>query len=259
MLRHLVFYRNLLKTFNFIDSFIIVSAIKLNFSKIFLPVKNVSFFIRKNTKDKETFKEIFNSKIYQCKLPIIPKTIIDAGANVGFASIFFKSKYKNSEILALEIETENCTYFEKNMKKFENIELLQKGLYNKKVKLIIEDPFNATNSYIIKEVNDHEKYMLESITIDDILAYKKWDTIDLLKIDIEGAEKNVFESNYENWLPKTKIIMIETHDRIISKCSYNVMKAINNFNFILYTTNEGTLIYYNMDYINKKNMLGKVK
>lgn len=81
------------------------------------------------------------------------------------------------------------------------------------------------------------------------MSSKNWETIDILKIDIEGAEKQLFESNYENWLPKTKIIMVETHDRMIPKCSYTVMKTINDYNFILYTTTEGTLIYYNLDFI----------
>ena len=73
----------------------------------------------------------------------------------------------------------------------------------------------------------------------------------LLKIDIEGAEKNLFESNYENWLPKTKMIMIETHDRMIENCSYIVMKTLNENNFLLYTTtNGGTLVFYNKKFIN---------
>ena len=55
----------------------------------------------------------------------------------------------------------------------------------------------------------------------------------------------LFESHYENWLPKTKVIMIETHDRMIPKCSYTVMETINRYDFILYTTTEGTLIYFN--------------
>ena len=78
------------------------------------------------------------------------------------------------------------------------------------------------------------------------MSNKNWETIDLLKIDIEGSEKQLFESDYQNWLPKTKVIMVETHDRMIPKCSYTVMKTINDYNFILYTTTEGTLIYFNL-------------
>ena len=59
-----------------------------------------------------------------------------------------------------------------------------------------------------------------------------YNAINRSKIDIEGAEKKLFESNYENWLPKTKIIMVETHDRFIPKCSYTVMNALNDYNFI---------------------------
>ena len=129
---------------------------------------------------------------------------------------------------------------------FSDFELLEKGLFNKKAFFKIEDPYNATNSFQIKEVLENDKYDIESITLDEIIETKKWDTIDILKIDIEGAEKQLFESNYENWLPKTKVIMIETHDRMLPKCSYKVMKTINDYNFILYTTTEGTLIYFNL-------------
>ena len=44
------------------------------------------------TKDLETFEEVFLSNIYDVHLPIVPKTIVDGGANVGLASFFFKLK-----------------------------------------------------------------------------------------------------------------------------------------------------------------------
>ena len=120
---------------------------------------------------------------------------------------------------------------------------------NKKAYFKIIDPYNATNSFQIVETTNPDEANSTSVTLDEILTKNNWETIDILKIDIEGAEKQLFESNYENWLPKTKIIMVETHDRMIPKCSYTVMKTINEFNFILYTTTEGTLIYYNLDHI----------
>lgn len=249
MLRHLIFYKNLKKTFSFFDAIIIVLLLKLKAFKIYIPVQKRNLYIRKNTKDRETFKEIFNSNIYNIKLPFTPGTIIDAGANTGFASLFFKLKYPNSKIVSLEIEAGNCEMVLKNTENLNDFELKQKALYNRKTYFKIEDPFNATNSFVIKEVGENDGFEIESITLDEILKEKQWETIDLLKIDIEGAEKDLFESNYENWLPKTKVIMIETHDRMIEKCSYTVMKTINDYNFILYTTTEGTLIYYNMDFI----------
>jgi hypothetical protein len=130
------------------------------------------------------------------------------------------------------------------------VEILKKGLYNKKTTLKVEDPYNATNSYQVRELISREKNSIESITIDEIIAEKKWDYIDILKIDIEGAELNLFSSNYEKWLPKVKILFIETHDRMIKGCSKSVTSALNEFDqFVLYTTTIGTLVYYNSDLI----------
>jgi FkbM family methyltransferase len=249
MIRHLTFFKNLLKNYNYFDAIILVVLIKFSAKKIYLPFLGRTIYFRKKTKDKETFKEIFNQNIYNIKLPIVPKLIIDAGSNTGFAALFFKIKYPEAKIISLEIETENVKMIKKNLKGYKDIEIIQKGLFNKKSFFKIEDPYNATNSFVIKEVIPGENYDIESITIDEILNSTKAETIDILKIDIEGAEKDLFEKDYENWLPKVKIIMVETHDRMIPKCSYSVMKAVNDYNFILYTTTEGTLIYYNMSLI----------
>lgn len=91
----------------------------------------------------------------------------------------------------------------KSLKKFNDIDIIQKGLFNKKAFFKIEDPFKATNSFVIKEVNPNENYDIESITIDEILTSKKIETIDVLKIDIEGAEKDLFEKNYEKLVTKS--------------------------------------------------------
>lgn len=246
MLKHFVSLTNLKKNFNTIDSIILVISRILRLERVHLPGLKRTVYFRKKTKDFETFKEIFNQNIYNIKLPITPYSIVDAGANIGFASLFFKIKFPESEIIALEIEESNLAMIKKNTRNLTNFSLEKKALYNNKSFFKIENPHNATNSFIVKEVKETDIYNVESITLDEILFQKKWKSIDLLKIDIEGAEKKLFESNYQNWLPKTKIIMIETHDRFVPKCSYTVMNALNDYNFILYTTREDTLIYYNM-------------
>jgi len=72
------------------------------------------------------------TNLYDSLLPFQPKTIVDAGANVGFASLFFKLKYPSSEIVAIEIEDNNVQSIKKNMQGFANFELLQNALFNKK-------------------------------------------------------------------------------------------------------------------------------
>lgn len=249
MLGKLVKIKLLKKHFSLKDALSLYFGLNKHKEEIYLSKLNRTIYLRKNTKDTETFEEIFLSSLYNLPLPITPTTIVDAGANVGLASLFFKMKYPNAAIVAIEIEEKNVEAIKKNTLNFQNFEVKHQALFNKKAYFKITDPYNATNSFQIVETTNIDEANSTSITLDEIILEKNWDTIDVLKIDIEGAEKQLFESNYEGWLPKTKVIMVETHDRMIPKCSYSVMKTINEYNFILYTTTEGTLIYYNMDYI----------
>lgn len=249
MFKYLTLHKKLKNHFHSRDAYVMAYDLIFKKKYIRIPRKKLKLELRENTKDLETFGEIFLHNIYNIALPIKPLTIVDAGANVGFASIFFSLKHKQAQIVTIEIEKSNVEMIKKNTRGLQNIEVVEAALYNKKSFFKITDPYNATNSFQINEVAENEDYDITSITLDEILINKNWETIDVLKIDIEGAEKQLFTSNFENWLPKTKIIMIETHDRMLPKCSFTVMNTINKYNFILYTTNEGTLIYYNLDYI----------
>ncbi len=246
MLKQLKTIKEIKGNFNFFDALKFYYGIKKEKETIYSKKRKRTLHFRKNSKDFETFEEIFISQIYNIPLSFTPKTIIDAGANTGLASLFFKFRYPEVDIVALEIENGNVEMIHKNLKGYANFEVLKKGLYNKHAFFKVKNPYNATNSFTLKEVTKNENHDIEAITISQIIKYKNWDTVDILKIDIEGAEIELFKSYYEEWLPKVKVIYIETHDRMKPKCAYTVIAAINKFdNFILYTCTQGTLVFFN--------------
>lgn len=250
MLRHIVTFKTLKRNFSLSDSIKVFRAINKESERINLS-KNKTLYLRKGTKDYETLNEIFIDNIYNLPLHVQPKTIIDAGANIGLASRFFKMKYPNASVVLIEIDQDNLNMIGKNLAPYNDLHIMDKALYNKKAYFKVEDPFNATNSFVVTEVSKEDKYDIEAITIPEILEKHQWNTIDILKIDIEGAEKQLFSSNYDSWLPKVNVIMIETHDRMVPQCSITVMKALDEFGFGLYTTtNGGTLIFYNKTLLN---------
>lgn len=246
MLKQLKTIKEIKSNFSFFDAVKLYYGLKKEKEAVYSNKRKRTLYFRKKTKDFETFEEVFISKIYNINLNFTPKTIIDAGSNTGFASLFFKFKYPKADIVALEIDDDNVAMIQKNLEGYSNFEIIKKGLYNKQAFFKVENPYKATNSFVIKEVKKEENYDIEAITISQIIKDKNWDTVDILKIDIEGAEFELFESNYRNWLPKVKVLYVETHDRMKPKCAYTVFKAINEFDdFILYTTTEGTLIFFN--------------
>jgi len=64
------------------------------------------------------------------------------------------------------------------------------------------------------------------------------ETIDVLKMDVEGAEKYVFAENYQDWLGKVDAIVIEIHGH---ECADVFHRAIGPFGFEVSTCDELTV------------------
>jgi len=81
-------------------------------------------------------------------------------------------------------------------------------------------------------------------TVDDLLAEFSLPHIDILKLDIESAEKQLFSENYMSWLSKTRIILIELHDWMEPGCSRSFFTAINEAfpNYSFYQVGENSVI-----------------
>jgi hypothetical protein len=56
------------------------------------------------------------------------------------------------------------------------------------------------------------------------------DKIDVLKIDIEGSEKEVFE-NSSQWINLVNVFFIELHDRMKDGCAKSFFNAIGHINY----------------------------
>jgi FkbM family methyltransferase len=205
--------------------------------------------IRRKTSDVSVAYDIFFTEMYAFPfLNVIPKNIIDAGANVGFASIFFANRYKNARIYAIEPETRNFEKLNENVSSYENIIPLNAALWYKSGMLEIANPSAAAWAFQVKESKDSNGDRVKALTISELMAMYKIDVIDILKVDIEGAEKQVFEFDSQNWLNKVRVIIGETHDGLVPGCSDALLNATKQFGFEM-LRNKGNLIFYNPAYV----------
>lgn len=237
-------YKKLRHAFNVKDSISMYLGLKQK-GFGYVSQYNTHLHMRRHSKDYGTFEEVFIQRIYDVELPLTPNTIIDAGANIGLASLFFKWKYPQATVVSFEVEEENFQLLQKNVAAYNDVIPVQKGIYDKNCYLTIHDPYEATNSYVVKETDQPVEGSIQAITIDAVIKEQGWKTIDLLKMDIEGAEKEVFEGNIEAWLPKTKAIMVEPHDRMKKGCTKAIFEGIRPYDFEMITATEGTLVFIN--------------
>jgi hypothetical protein len=87
---------------------------------------------------------------------------------------------------------------------------------------------------------------LPAICIPTIMKQQGWPVIDLLKIDIEGSEKEIFSTNYEAWLPQVRMLLVEVHDNMQMGSSAAVFRATSQYNFSFDMKHEN-LIFINQD------------
>lgn len=208
--------------------------------------KNIRFYLRDNKSDQGIFSQVFAQQQYDFKLHFEPKLIIDAGANIGMSALYFASKFPQARIVALEADKENFEIALQNTKDNPKIKLLHKGVWHRDVFLEIIDADAKQDSFMVKESIANTPGSIEAITISTILQQENWKEIDILKIDIEGAEKELFSENYEKWLPYTKVLFVEVHDQMKKGSSRAVFKATSQYNFS-FTMKHENLIFINED------------
>lgn len=160
--------------------------------------------------------------------------IIDCGANVGFSSLYFARTYPSSKILAIEPESSNFEFLNGNCKKFKNIKPLKAAVSCKNEPVVIVDRASKNNAFqVVRPLNEIKQDLsIPSITINEIIKKYSIDAFPfIIKIDIEGFESDLFESNLD-WIETTPIIIIELHDWMLPKSSNsrNFLNAIANRN-----------------------------
>jgi FkbM family methyltransferase len=206
--------------------------------------------LRPRTSDLPTFDQVFLGLEYNIDFTFKIERIIDAGGNIGLAAIYFANKYPNAKITSVEPENDNFKMCVKNTKNYNNVNPMQKALSNVNgEELYIKD--SGLGSWAFTTVSRREGgpglNKVLTINIDEILNQNNWDVVDIVKIDIEGAEKELFDSNFESWIPRTKCIIIELHDRMKKGCSKSFFKTISQYNFSCELRGEN-LILINLEF-----------
>ena len=180
-------------------------------------------YLRGKTTDTQVFKQVFLEKEYKYKYDFPTNNIIDCGANVGYTTLFFANKFPKAKIIGIEPETSNLKMMEKNCKNYKNITILKGGVWSKTSELTISNKNAHHWSFQVKEV-PKGKGEFKGYSLNDIMKKYKLESIDILKMDIEGSEKEIFKNNYEQWLSKTKLGFVEVHERHAK----GVTKIVNN-------------------------------
>ena len=187
-------------------------------------------WLRAGTSDISTFLMVLDGKEYDFAVDR-PSVIIDAGANIGLASIWFASKFPEARILAIEPEKSNYELLVRNVEPLHHVTPIHAALWTHRGTLAIDDPRREGSwAFQTRELADlpHSAESVSCLSLADLISEYDLGWIDLLKVDIEGAEKEVFSSPSE-WIGSVGAIAIELHDRFKTGCARSFYAAVSDF------------------------------
>lgn len=156
-----------------------------------------------------------------------PKLIIDCGANVGYSSIYFLNKYPAAHVIAVEPDEDNFKVCAKNLIPYnERVSLIRSAIWSHKVGLTVCRGQNRESlewEAQVQECREGEDPDIYATDISSLLEESGFNSIDILKMDVEKAESVIFSRNYESWLKKVKNIVIELHNEECEKVFFNAL------------------------------------
>jgi FkbM family methyltransferase len=196
-------------------------------------------FVRTGTADQNVYDEVFVENEYELQLDEPPKFIVDAGAHIGLASVYFARRYPDARILAIEPEPSNFALLALNVAAYPNVKTIQAGLWRSRTRLRVVDNGRGTWSFSVKE--DNAGGGVNAIRVQDALDILQAPRIDVLKIDIEGAEVEVLEDSAA-WIGRVGTIVIELHDRHRTGCTVALERALAGLDYDRSRSGESVVI-----------------
>ena len=162
-----------------------------------------------------------------------PKVIFDIGGNIGITSIYLASLFPEALIYTFEPLQENFEILKKNTIQFKNIEVFNFGLgaKNGSFKLYLSDDkenYGGVSFYSEVEGNMSEPYTeCEVKNVNDVIQDLGITSVDLIKIDTEGAEYDILTSFKHEFLKKTSWITGELH----GNRDFELLNYLNDLDF----------------------------
>ena len=158
-------------------------------------------------------KEVLTGKSY----PIVPfaenvRVIVDIGANLGAASVYFSLYYPDAQIYAVEPQKFPFDILERNTGFYPNTKIFNVGLYNsnKESALHLSWADSSTASIGRSWLNTEKTEQIKLQDAAEWLQEQNITFIDILKIDTEGCEIPIL-SQLKHLIPKIQVIYVEYH------------------------------------------------
>jgi len=208
-----------------------------------VPGRSQSVRLRPYTSDFEVFVHVFVEKAYRHVDVAEPVgSIIDCGANIGLAAFDLLDRFPDAHLVAVEPDAGNFDLLKRNLQsQAHRVTFIRGGIWSGHGYAVRDEVLWRDGrewSFRVRPAGPNEHGEIELISIPTLLERQHWTGVDLVKMDIEGAELEVFQHGSSDWLARTRVLAVELHD---TECEGAFQTAILPFPFSISRVGELTV------------------
>jgi FkbM family methyltransferase len=169
--------------------------------------------LRANGSDIFTFYEIFLKQVYRRALPLRDgATVVDLGANIGMTALWLATQAKGVRVVAVEPEDSNIDLLRRNVSE-DDVVVVHAAIAAQpgKVRLQIGSPSGHRIGSLTPTQSQVASQEVDALDPDELVGRYALENIDVLKVDIEGAEADIFCTSWA-LVDRAQIVLMEVHD-----------------------------------------------
>jgi FkbM family methyltransferase len=207
------------------------SLLDLRIRGVDLPIR-----LRRRTSDFDVFRQIFLCRQYALRPEGPVEYIIDAGANIGLASIYLLRRFPLARVIAIEPDRENFEIAKHNLR-----------MLSARCRLEYGAVWSAAGALGVRRgtFGDGRHWATQTVplgsaaaiadtvpafTIEQLMTHHRFPRIDVLKMDIEGAELPIFRDGDLSFLERTACCVVECHSQSAEEA---FRSAMGRFGFVV--------------------------
>lgn len=204
--------------------------------------------LRAGTADEQVFAQIWQAgdydlstlpavwpRIWQSYQAISRPQIIDAGAHIGLAAVWFALAFPRAEVISIEPEGENFGLLTENTRALPRVRHVRAALSERFGRGVVTDPGEGNWAYRVQPAGNSANLLMLPLAefVDPARIF-------IAKLDIEGAEDGVMRTAGD-WLANVPVVILEVHGwtdkqaleplylgREVFQCGENVVSVRGN-------------------------------
>jgi FkbM family methyltransferase len=173
-------------------------------------------------------RQVFVEQQYAPLDSVAAKLVIDCGAYVGYSALYFLNRFPQAVVVAVEPCPENAALCRQNLLPYhERAHVIRAAVWSRPGRMrLIRGAYGDGREWANQvEPAAPSEADVDGVDLPSLIRLGGMDVVDVLKIDIERAELELFRNGTEQWLPSIRNVAIELHGHDCERVFFDALQA----------------------------------